>query len=78
MNREYSDYTYMWWKDGFNKGDREMLFQTGSYGLSVQTVTGGINRLGAIKNPRPPKRSWKRTTPPFYPCLSAQANFPYA
>lgn len=51
MNREYSDYTYMWWKDGFNKGDREMLFQTGSYGLSVQTVTGGINRLGLINNP---------------------------
>ena len=51
MNREYSDYTYMWWKDGFNKGDREMLFQTGSYGLSVQTVTGGINRLGLINSP---------------------------
>lgn len=34
MNRDYNDYTYMWWKDGFNKGDKEMLFQTGRYGLS--------------------------------------------
>lgn len=51
MNRDYNDYTYMWWKDGFNKGDKEMLFQTGRYGLSVQTVSGEINRLGRITAP---------------------------
>lgn len=51
MIRNYKDYTYMWWKDGFGKGSREMLFQTGAYGLSAETVTGRITRLGAVSRP---------------------------
>ena len=51
MNRLFSDYTYMWWKDGFNKGDKQMLFQTGSYGCSLMSSDGVINRLGAIFEP---------------------------
>ena len=51
MNRLFSDYTYMWWKDGFNKGDKQMLFQTGSYGCSLMSADGVINRLGVIFEP---------------------------
>lgn len=46
----YKDYTYMWWRDGFNKGRSQMNFQTGYYGLAVDTSKASISYLGPIEN----------------------------
>ena len=44
------DYTTMWWRDGFNRGGKwQMNIQTGYYGLTVNTITGRLNNLGAIR-----------------------------
>ena len=42
------DYTHMWWQDGFSKGEKAMLFQTGYYGMKVNTVKAAITNLGVI------------------------------
>ncbi len=48
---DMSDYSLMWWRDGFNKGGaQQMNMQTGTYGLAVNTSNGSIKKLGVIKN----------------------------
>ena len=43
------DYAHMWWQDGFRKGEKAMLFQTGYYGLKINTQKAAITNLGVIK-----------------------------
>lgn len=44
------DYTTMWWRDGFNRGGKwQINIQTGYYGLTVNTITGRLSNLGAIR-----------------------------
>ena len=42
------DYAHMWWQDGFNKGERAMLFQTGYYGMKVNILKASLTNLGVI------------------------------
>lgn len=44
------DYSFMWWKDGFNRfyGGNQINIQTGYYGLAISPKQGQITKLGAI------------------------------
>lgn len=42
------DYAHMWWQDGFLKGEKAVLFQTGYYGMKVNVLKAAITNLGVI------------------------------
>ena len=46
MNR---DYTFMWWRDGFNRGAQQMNFRTGYYGMAFDNIHGGLCRFGTVE-----------------------------
>lgn len=43
------DYTYMWQHGGILRRDKTLMVQTGYYGMSLDTQTGCITRLGPIE-----------------------------
>lgn len=48
--RQKSDYSLMWWRDGFNKGGKQQInMQTGNYGVGINTSNGKITNLGALE-----------------------------
>lgn len=46
------DYAFGYWPEGFAGEDRDFHIRTGYYGLSLNTDSGKINRMGAFAQPK--------------------------
>lgn len=44
----YLDYTFAWWRDGFQKGCEQMYFRTGYYGMAFDNKKGGLCKIGHL------------------------------
>lgn len=50
VQRAYdTDYSYVWWPEGFYGNLPEVYAMTGSYGLALNAATGYISRFGAFR-----------------------------
>lgn len=43
-----NDFTFMWWRDGFNKGSRRMYFRGGRYGMAYDNTNGSLCKFGSL------------------------------